>query len=146
MAEQNPFLRLTLERFRCFYDKVDFTDPAHVNVVVGPNNSGKTTLIQALSTWHFALRKWKALKYREPEKAGESKEENGTVKSRPRVHRRDRAAAPPSVIGRASRLGEASFGVPRVVGDHGGRTPDEVIGVADARQLDVILVQCHHKR
>lgn len=52
-------------------------------VLAGANNSGKTTLIQALNTWHFALKKWKTLKYREPDKdSGESKEENGTVKSR----------------------------------------------------------------
>lgn len=27
-------------------------------VLAGPNNSGKTTAIQALSTWHFTMRKW----------------------------------------------------------------------------------------
>jgi hypothetical protein len=27
-------------------------------VLAGPNNSGKTTALQALSTWHFALKKW----------------------------------------------------------------------------------------
>ncbi len=27
-------------------------------VFAGPNNSGKTTVIQALSTWHFTLRRW----------------------------------------------------------------------------------------
>ncbi len=34
-------------------------------VLAGPNNAGKTTLIQAVNTWHFALRRWMAEKYRE---------------------------------------------------------------------------------
>ena len=27
-------------------------------VLAGPNNTGKTTLLQAIATWHFALREW----------------------------------------------------------------------------------------
>ncbi|MBM3235101.1 hypothetical protein FJZ31_02255 [Candidatus Poribacteria bacterium] len=27
-------------------------------VVAGPNNSGKTTLLQAIAIWNLALRKW----------------------------------------------------------------------------------------
>ena len=73
--------QVKLRYFKKFEEEsFDLSD--HV-VLAGANNSGKTTLIQALNTWHFALKKWKALKYREPDKdGGESREENGTVKSR----------------------------------------------------------------
>ena len=70
-----------LRYFKKFAEETfDLSD--HV-VLAGANNSGKTTLIQALNTWHFALKKWKALKYREPDKeSGESQAESGAVKSR----------------------------------------------------------------
>lgn len=30
-------------------------------VIAGPNNSGKTTLLQAIAAWHFALTRWRGL-------------------------------------------------------------------------------------
>lgn len=34
--------------------------PGHV-VLAGPNNSGKTTILQAIASWHLALRRWREL-------------------------------------------------------------------------------------
>lgn len=52
----HPFLDFTLEGFRCFRNQVEFRDPRHVNVVCGPNNSGKSTLLLPLrrltTSWH----------------------------------------------------------------------------------------------
>lgn len=46
-------------RFKQFED-VTFELPGHV-VLVGQNNSGKTTVLQALSTWSLALEQWRSL-------------------------------------------------------------------------------------
>ena len=44
------------KRFR----EVDFRLPGHV-VLAGPNNTGKTTLLQAIASWALALRRWREL-------------------------------------------------------------------------------------
>ena len=44
------------KRFR----EVQFSLPGHV-VLAGPNNTGKTTLLQAIASWAFALRRWREL-------------------------------------------------------------------------------------
>lgn len=48
---------LRLKRFKRFDDEV-FDLRGHV-ILVGPNNTGKTTVLQAIATWALALRKWK---------------------------------------------------------------------------------------
>jgi hypothetical protein len=48
-----------IEGFKRF-DHVEFVLPGHV-VVAGPNNSGKTTLLQAVAAWSLALTRWKEL-------------------------------------------------------------------------------------
>ena len=48
-----------LRRFKRF-DEVEFRLPGHV-VLAGPNNTGKTTLLQAIATWGLALGRWRAL-------------------------------------------------------------------------------------
>ncbi len=48
---------VVVRRFKRFQE-VRFDVPGHT-VVVGPNNAGKTTLLQAIAAWDFALRKWK---------------------------------------------------------------------------------------
>ena len=48
---------LTLHNFKRFGD-LSFTLPGHV-VLAGPNNTGKTTLLQALATWSLALERWR---------------------------------------------------------------------------------------
>jgi hypothetical protein len=48
--------RLILSNFKSF-EEIDITlDP--VTLFVGPNNSGKTTALQALTLWDLAVRKW----------------------------------------------------------------------------------------
>lgn len=50
--------RVTIENFKRFGRQEFSLDP--VTVLAGPNNSGKTTLIQALSAWAFGLARWRA--------------------------------------------------------------------------------------
>ncbi len=58
--------RVTLRRFKRF-DDVVFDIPGHL-VVAGPNNMGKTTLLQAIASWSFALQQWRGLN--DPNKHG----------------------------------------------------------------------------
>ena len=44
------------KRFR----EIEFRLPGHV-VLAGPNNTGKTTLLQAIASWALALRRWREL-------------------------------------------------------------------------------------
>ncbi len=53
--------RVTLKRFKRFIDET-FEIPGHL-VLAGPNNAGKTTLLQAIATWSFALEKWRELNH-----------------------------------------------------------------------------------
>ena len=46
-------------------------------ILAGPNNSGKTTFLQAIATWHFALREWKNKK-----KISSSKKNSGVPLTR----------------------------------------------------------------
>ncbi|MDA1049563.1 MAG: AAA family ATPase [Planctomycetota bacterium] len=48
---------VTIRRFKRF-EEVTFSIPGHV-VVAGPNNCGKTTLLQAIATFAFALDQWR---------------------------------------------------------------------------------------
>ena len=48
--------RVTIRRFKRFAD-VTFTLPGHV-VIAGPNNCGKTTMLQAITAWDLALTLW----------------------------------------------------------------------------------------
>jgi len=51
--------RVGLRRFKRFGD-VEFVLPGHV-VLAGPNNTGKTTVLQAIAAWSLALERWKQL-------------------------------------------------------------------------------------
>ena len=51
--------RVGLRRFKRFGD-VEFVLPGHV-VLAGPNNTGKTTVLQAIAAWSLALNRWKQL-------------------------------------------------------------------------------------
>lgn len=42
------------------FDMVEFLLPGHI-VVAGPNNAGKSTLLQAIGAWSLALNRWKEL-------------------------------------------------------------------------------------
>ena len=51
--------RVVIRRFKRFED-VTFDLPGHV-VLAGPNNTGKTTMLQAVVAWALALERWKRL-------------------------------------------------------------------------------------
>ena len=51
--------KVTLRRFKRF-DEVTFDIPGHI-VLAGPNNTGKTTLLQAVAAWDLAFSRWKQL-------------------------------------------------------------------------------------
>ena len=42
------------------FDEVEFHLPGHV-VLAGPNNTGKTTVLQAIASWSLALQRWREL-------------------------------------------------------------------------------------
>ncbi len=51
--------KLTIRRFKRFREET-FTFPGHV-VLAGPNNCGKTTVLQAIAAWNLAMMRWKQL-------------------------------------------------------------------------------------
>ena len=51
--------QVTIRRFKRFND-VTFDLPDHI-VLAGPNNTGKTTVLQAVASWGLALNRWKQL-------------------------------------------------------------------------------------
>lgn len=51
--------KVTIRRFKRF-DEVTFDLPGHI-VLAGPNNTGKTTVLQAIASWGLALSRWKQL-------------------------------------------------------------------------------------
>jgi predicted ATPase len=51
--------RVTIRRFKRF-GEVTFDLPGHI-VLAGPNNTGKTTMLQAMAAWSLALNRWKQL-------------------------------------------------------------------------------------
>jgi ABC-type cobalamin/Fe3+-siderophores transport system ATPase subunit len=51
--------RVIIEGFKRF-DRIEFALPGHI-VLAGPNNTGKTTILQAIAAWGLALRRWKEL-------------------------------------------------------------------------------------
>ena len=54
------FTRIKIKHFKLF-EEVDLDLGQHV-VLVGPNNSGKTSLLQAIALWEIGLKKWAANK------------------------------------------------------------------------------------
>lgn len=51
--------KVIIKKFKRF-DNVTFEFPGHV-VIAGPNNTGKTTVLQAIAAWNFAYKQWKTL-------------------------------------------------------------------------------------
>lgn len=58
--------RVTIRRFKRF-DEVTVDLPGHV-VLAGPNNLGKTTVLQAIAAWGLAFEHWKTLNARQRHK------------------------------------------------------------------------------
>ena len=50
------------------FDEVEFRLPGHV-VLAGPNNTGKTTVLQAIASWSLALQRWRELNDFNPRRA-----------------------------------------------------------------------------
>ena len=51
--------KATIRNFKCFKEETFLLDD---NIVIaGPNNGGKTTLLQAIATWSLALDRWREL-------------------------------------------------------------------------------------
>ena len=51
--------KVVLRRFKRFADET-FEFPGHI-VLAGPNNTGKTTVLQAIAAWDLALNRWREL-------------------------------------------------------------------------------------
>lgn len=51
--------KVIIRRFKRF-DEVEFDLPGHI-VLAGPNNTGKTTMLQAVAAWSLAFNRWKQL-------------------------------------------------------------------------------------
>ena len=51
--------KVTIKNFKRF-EEVEFTLPGHV-VLAGPNNTGKTTVLQAIGAWSLAYQRWREL-------------------------------------------------------------------------------------
>jgi len=80
--------KLTIKNFKKFDNaEIDLTPPV---VFIGPNNSGKTTALQALSLWETGYRKW--VEKRGFDKKNQPKERAGIT-----INRRDLSAIPISV-------------------------------------------------
>jgi len=56
--------KVTIRRFKCFEEQVFDLKP--FNLLVGPNNQGKSTLLQALSAWQLAYSAWRTARKVEP--------------------------------------------------------------------------------
>src|SRR5215813_4556646 len=51
--------RVTIRRFKRFREET-FEMPGHI-VFAGPNNTGKTTVLQAIAAWGLSVNRWKEL-------------------------------------------------------------------------------------
>lgn len=59
---------VTLKGFKRF-GEVNFAIPGHI-VMAGPNNTGKTTLLQAIAAWELGFRRWREMNDLNPRKNG----------------------------------------------------------------------------
>lgn len=70
--------RVQTRYFKRFREE-SFTLTDHI-LLAGPNNSGKTTLLQAVATWYLALQKWR--ERRGPESGSKAKQRTGVPLTR----------------------------------------------------------------
>jgi predicted ATPase len=70
--------KVRVRYFKQFLDQ-EFDLSDHI-VLAGPNNSGKTTLLQAITTWYMGLQKWK--EKRGPESGSKAKQRTGVPLTR----------------------------------------------------------------
>ncbi len=62
--------RVTIRNFKCFSSQT--FDLADAVVLAGPNNAGKSTLLQAIVTWKSGLERWLAQRRRKDRRSGAS--------------------------------------------------------------------------
>ena len=80
--------KITIRNFKCFNEvEVDLASPV---VFIGPNNSGKTTALQALAFWEVGLKRWKEKR----ETNDHSNKKNPEKRPGVTVNRRDLVAVP----------------------------------------------------
>ena len=80
--------KLIVKNFKRFEEaEIELTPPV---VFIGPNNSGKTTALQALSLWETGYRKW-------VEKRGFDNEKQPKERPGITINRKDLSAIPISV-------------------------------------------------
>src|SRR3954464_6259253 len=70
--------RVKVHYFKQFLDQ-EFELSDHV-ILAGPNNSGKTTLLQAITVWNLALQKWR--ERRGPESGSKARQRTGVPLTR----------------------------------------------------------------
>lgn len=63
--------RVVLRRFKKF-PEVTFNIPGHI-ILAGPNNTGKTTLLQAIAAWDVGFKRWKEINDWNKHRGGYSK-------------------------------------------------------------------------
>ncbi len=85
--------KVVIENFKRF-DRQEF-DLDETIVLAGPNNNGKSTLLQALSTWSMALERWSWGKGRTPRDADGGRRTSGAkIRAGQPVTRKDFTALP----------------------------------------------------
>jgi len=85
--------KIVIENFKRF-DREEF-DLDDTIVLAGPNNSGKSTLLQALSTWSMALERWRLGKGRSAKEAENPKQvSQARIRTGQPVTRKDFTALP----------------------------------------------------
>lgn len=60
--------KVVIRNFKRF-GEIEFKLPGEQIVIAGPNNTGKTTLLQAIATWSLAINRWLELRDFNPRKA-----------------------------------------------------------------------------
>ncbi len=54
--------KITIKNFKKFESAPYEMNPSAVSLIVGPNNGGKTTALQAIALWSFLIQKWNEAK------------------------------------------------------------------------------------
>lgn len=85
--------KVVIENFKRFSQQ-EFTLSESI-VLAGPNNTGKSTLLQALATWSMTLRRWRLGKgHVITDKAGKPKPRTAKMRTGQPVTRKDFTAIP----------------------------------------------------
>ena len=103
--------RLTLRNFKRFREQSFML--ADSVVLAGPNNAGKSTLLQAIATWKLGLDRWVGATGRRP-----GRQALGCRRHARRLHRRAVARDEPALGGQEGYWSRRDVGCPTVDRDH----------------------------